>query len=99
MQGMARKDFPWIRSAETQRKGTPVQNVRNNFMNDGTPVQSELAWDSEKREKAVRKKFGTFSKIFSTILFLKIPKIFKRPIKIRPPEYHFIGIRIAPYPK
>ena len=80
-------------------QGTQVENVLNDFMNVATPGQSELAGDSEKGEKAVRKKFGTFSKSFSTILFLRKSKFFKRLIKIKHSECHLIGIRIAPYLK
>ena len=71
----------------------------NDFMNVATPGQTELAGDSEKGRKAVRKKFRTFSKSFSTILFLKKSKFFKKLIKITPSECHLIGIRIAPYLK
>jgi len=69
----------------------------NDFMNVATPSQSELACDSEKREKAVRKKFGTFSESLSTILLIKKSGMFKRRIKIKHSEYHVFGIRIDRY--
>jgi len=63
------------------------------------PRQSELACDSEKGKKAMRKKFGTYSKNFSTIFVPKKSRFFKRLIKIKQSECHFIGIQIAPYLK
>ena len=61
----------------TPRGRDRLFKMRDGGINVATPSQSELAGDSEKREKAVKKKFGTFSESFSTFSFLRNQEFLK----------------------